>query len=824
MSIKRFPITKKKTKVVIGGSSMLLVFGLLVCLLVSKYRKVEEPLTTISPLYNVSQAITYVTLPQATTTPPSKQPQVTALPSTVPTSLPYNEQLKIEASSMPNISCATVIAPFAYEMYRHLTNSTITDAENTIRSTTSRDAYNSLALGESDLILVSSPNEAFYASQTDIMLQPIAYDALLFYVHPDNPVSNISTEDLLHIYQSTTTNWEEVGGSNLSIKSYRTNEYSPSYELLNRFLLKGTLLPDSTPSLPLIENYKSYSYYTLYPNYDNKKEGIGYTTLYTYLSGASLTTRKLLSIDSIPPSIDTIQSETYPYTSKYYVAIRRNTPIASPTYQLYQWLTGETAQSLVAKAGFIPTDSSIKTTISITKENQSPSLTQVAKPKSPLFPNENLVLSLRDGNTYCFNIFSETPLCLHNILAYADVLTTGVTVVPPNEVIPLLVANLDTSGNSLLWGLYNPTTNTWEVQPSYEFITNISYMQIYSKSGDTLFYEGIDANSGANILFNRFGKRVLEYTLRPYFDGSTIYYQNSSDILYYDPDTFDVIKIPSFELSPSYSSNYIVDYDITCITKNTFLLSTKDSYYVFDKSGNLLFGQEQFLNKNHLQLNRFSEFYITEGVPEKDMYLVIYGSTNYLVDKSGVVRFSIESSTTTNINIHSSNNNKFYTLDEAGISEIDAFTNESIRYKYPEEIATLISTRNGSSPNDDHSFSIYANNLGHGYLHLTLYDYNSPDSEYTYLYKDGILLTTDTFSDANLSDHYFYYYLDNTLYIQSRVEDSDWHKEVKNISPSETVLGIYDSYFISKKDHIIYFKGYDNTIYYKFYDISSYDY
>lgn len=825
MSIKHFHITKKKTKVAIGGSSMLLVFGLLVCLLISKYKKVEEPLATVPPLYNVTQAITYVTLPPTANTPPSKQPGVTTLPSPAPTSLPINEQLHIEVSSMPNISCATVIAPFAYEMYRHLTNSTIADAENTIRSTTSREAYTSLSLGESDLILVSSPNEAFYASQTDILLQPIAYDALLFYVHPDNPVSDISTEDLLHIYQNTTTNWVNVGGSNLSIVPYRTNEYSPSYELLNRYLLKGTLLPDTTPSLPITENYKDYSYYTLYPKYDNKKEGIGYTTLYTYLYGTSFSSRKLLTIDSIPATIDTIQSETYPYTSKYYVAIRRNTPLTSPTYQLFQWLTGKTAQSLITKTGYIPISPSIKTTASITSTNQSPSLTQVTKPKSPLFPNQNLVLSLRDGNTYNFNSIGNGVHCLLNTLVSPDSLTTAVTIVSPNEAIPLSAITLDNSENSSLWGFYNPKTNTWVVEPNYSFLYNIYYLNIHSKSGDTLFYEGHDATTNNTTLFNRFGKRVLEYSSRPYFYGSTIYYINDWDILYDDSETFEVKKLPSFEFPPTNISQSLDDYDIVSITKNTFILSTNNGCYLFDNSGNLLLNQEQFLNKNNLQADRLSEFYIGEAIPEKEMYLVNYGQTYYLVDKSGISLFSIKYKNTANVDYSPFfNNGKFYSHDMTGFSEIDPITNKTVYYKYPEEVATLISTKKNSPTDDISSFSINTNNLGHGYLQLTLYDYSSPDNEYSYLYKDGVLLATEDISYIDSSNDYFYYSLDNTLYIQSSIEDSNWHKEVKDISSDETLLGVYDSYFISEKNHIIYFKGYDNTVYYKFYDTSSYDY
>lgn len=48
----------------------------------------------------------------------------------------------------------------------------------------------------------------------------VAYDALAIIVHPDNPVKQLTREQLEAIFRGKITNWKEVGGSDAKIVVY----------------------------------------------------------------------------------------------------------------------------------------------------------------------------------------------------------------------------------------------------------------------------------------------------------------------------------------------------------------------------------------------------------------------------------------------------------------------------------------------------------------------------------------------------------------------------------------------------------------------------
>lgn len=49
---------------------------------------------------------------------------------------------------------------------------------------------------------------------------PVAWDALVAFVHKDNPVDNVSFSQLKKVYLGEITNWKELGGKNAPIELY----------------------------------------------------------------------------------------------------------------------------------------------------------------------------------------------------------------------------------------------------------------------------------------------------------------------------------------------------------------------------------------------------------------------------------------------------------------------------------------------------------------------------------------------------------------------------------------------------------------------------
>jgi len=59
-----------------------------------------------------------------------------------------------------------------------------------------------------------------HPAERRILLTPVAWDALVVIVHKDNPVSDITIEQIRQIYTGKLTNWKELGGHDAAIDLY----------------------------------------------------------------------------------------------------------------------------------------------------------------------------------------------------------------------------------------------------------------------------------------------------------------------------------------------------------------------------------------------------------------------------------------------------------------------------------------------------------------------------------------------------------------------------------------------------------------------------
>ena len=64
-------------------------------------------------------------------------------------------------------------------------------------------------------------------------------DGLSVYVNNDNPVKELSLEQLEGIFTGKTKNWKEVGGKDAPITVYSRENSSGTYEFFKEHVLKG---------------------------------------------------------------------------------------------------------------------------------------------------------------------------------------------------------------------------------------------------------------------------------------------------------------------------------------------------------------------------------------------------------------------------------------------------------------------------------------------------------------------------------------------------------------------------------------------------------
>lgn len=113
-----------------------------------------------------------------------------------------------------------------------------------VGSTTSREALVELAEGKSRLAVLSrEPNEAeieaLSAGERQFVTRTVAHDALVAILHGDNPVDELTINQLKDIFTGKITNWREVGGRDARIRPLVRDRNSGTYEVFQDRVLGG---------------------------------------------------------------------------------------------------------------------------------------------------------------------------------------------------------------------------------------------------------------------------------------------------------------------------------------------------------------------------------------------------------------------------------------------------------------------------------------------------------------------------------------------------------------------------------------------------------
>lgn len=233
--------------------------------------------------------------------------------------------------------------------------------EKNKRSTTN-GAYEGLINDEVDVIIASrdiSRNEKALAEekQVEIMTKPLAVDGLVFIVNKNNPVSNLTSDQLRKIYTGEITNWKEVGGPDHKITPYQRDVDSGSQEKMETLVMNGQQMMDCPNALII---------WTMYGPYESLKldeYGICYSPyFYRNAMVAKNAQQKMLSIDGIEANKKTLANGSYPFTSNIYAAIRaRDYPISNLLSSVsgvasayFDYLYSPEGDKAILESGYVP--------------------------------------------------------------------------------------------------------------------------------------------------------------------------------------------------------------------------------------------------------------------------------------------------------------------------------------------------------------------------------------------------------------------------------------------------------------------------------------
>lgn len=209
-------------------------------------------------------------------------------------------------------------------------------ADSALQYTNTRGAYESVVDGNADIVFCAKPSDEqlSYAQENGVELEmvPIGCEAFVFIVNKDNPVDNLSVEQVRGIYSGEYTNWSQVGGDNYLIDALQRNEGSGSQTTMLSFM--GGEEMKRNP-------------------FGFTGRAIGFSFRY-YVSGiVENSAVKMLSLNGVYPDKESIADGSYPIVSNFYAIYRKDSDNENIPL-LIDWILSDEGQRIVEESGYVP--------------------------------------------------------------------------------------------------------------------------------------------------------------------------------------------------------------------------------------------------------------------------------------------------------------------------------------------------------------------------------------------------------------------------------------------------------------------------------------
>lgn len=173
---------------------------------------------------------------------------------------------------------------------------------------------------------------------SDLIETAIAKDAISLVVHKDNPVSNISLQQLQDIYAGNIVNWKELSGFDKEIIVISRDFSSGSFMVFNEVVLDSTNVKEN--SMRLASNNAVATTVSYTPG------AIGYIGL-----GYINESLKTLSVNGVFPSNETASNNDYALTRLLFM-YTSDSP-RQPAQEFIDFILSEEGQKIAEAQGYV---------------------------------------------------------------------------------------------------------------------------------------------------------------------------------------------------------------------------------------------------------------------------------------------------------------------------------------------------------------------------------------------------------------------------------------------------------------------------------------
>jgi phosphate transport system substrate-binding protein len=174
----------------------------------------------------------------------------------------------------------------------------------------------------------------------------VAYDALAVVVHPANPISKMTREQLEEIFTGKITNWKQVGGPDMKIIVYSRETSSGTYEFFKEHVLNKKNFASSALLLAATG--------AVVQSVSQTKGAIGYI-------GVAYIDKQVKALDVsydqgktyVKPTIANAKTKKYPVTRPLYYYFTASTEKGIKPFM--DFILSKEGQHIVQAEGYVPT-------------------------------------------------------------------------------------------------------------------------------------------------------------------------------------------------------------------------------------------------------------------------------------------------------------------------------------------------------------------------------------------------------------------------------------------------------------------------------------
>ena len=162
----------------------------------------------------------------------------------------------------------------------------------------------------------------------------LAYDGIAIIVHPDNPVSDLSIEQIAQLYTGEITNWKDVGGNDAQVV------------LIGREAASGESITGTKDKCQYRQELTSTG--DVITAVSQNPDAIGYASLASIKDSV-----KALNVDGVTPSEASVKDGSYKVQRPFVLVTVEGKALSPAAQSFFDYVTSADAADIIAKAGAV---------------------------------------------------------------------------------------------------------------------------------------------------------------------------------------------------------------------------------------------------------------------------------------------------------------------------------------------------------------------------------------------------------------------------------------------------------------------------------------